>query len=270
MPTKKTKIKKTKPEQPADFEALEQESIKLEEQFEPVVEEEKSVKLEKSKVQVAKKGESVEPIKKQEASTEDEEKIKEDILSVLPKVEEVKEPEKFIPQTPEERKYAEEHQALPTAEDEPDEQVAEEEKQEIALRQEAEEEIKKEAQEGELDTMEQAVAIEKAQEQKPEELLQVEGILEKDVKEYVKKELEKLPGQKKFNAFIQAGDKIAIEVLELLQKKTVDEADVLQKIQDWLNLLPEVNNAYVYQMALTKTSQLLQLKNEWEGRVEEQ
>lgn len=191
----------------------------------------------------------------------DEAKLKQDILSALPNVEEVQKPAAFQARTSEEKEYAAEHAGLPITEERSEEEMIKDEAEQIKERQEAKKEL--EAHKEDLGTLRSAAQLQQAQAQKSEEQLEVEAILSGGLEEQFRQLPPKL--QQEFKA---KGEQTASKIVILLKSAKVKVMEILTLIKNWLKMIPGVNKYFLEQESKIRTDKLLKLKKDKEGQLE--
>lgn len=238
-----------------NFENEEAQSLEFEGKFaaENLTEEEGAAEKEISETSIKKNA--------GEAADLNENKIKDDILSVLPEIKEIEKPEGvFVPKTEEEKKYAEEHKALPTAQEEDLEKVKEQEAEKLDLEKQVEKDIEEHKQEvGTITTLEQIQAISQ-QQNKPQDLIQVEAILEEGLDEYYMQ----MPPEMR-QRFKEKGEETASKIIILLKKTKVKFGKILTLIKEWLKMIPGINRWFLRQQSKIKTDELKKIKQEQEA-----
>ena len=90
---------------------------------------------------------------------------------------------------------------------------------------------------------------------KTKEVIEIEHILEKDLKNvYFKlKEADKV-------TFKQKGEETAIKIEQILQKTKVKTKEIFKLIMEWLKVIPGINRLFIKQEAKIKTAEIMKLK----------
>ncbi|PIR93647.1 hypothetical protein COT97_05600 [Candidatus Falkowbacteria bacterium CG10_big_fil_rev_8_21_14_0_10_39_11] len=174
------------------------------------------------------------------ASKETGRSTKDDILSVLPKVEDVAAPEGVAGIKEESPEVLEQ------------EKVAIEKEQE-KVRKEMEA-LKEES--GTVSSS-SAAATDDAQKSKNPVVVEIEGVMEDGLDEYFFK---LTPDERK--EFKRVGEETAITVMGLLTQAKVHVVKILAAITNWLKMLPGVNKYFLEQESKIKTDTLLKMKEE--------